>query len=223
VKPIATALEHRVLLPEESTADRHPTLLLLHGRGTDEEDLLGIAPALDRRLLLLSARAPFAFGPGGGFTWYDIASIGEPNEAMFRESCDRLNTFIDDALRLYPVDPRQVFFFGFSMGTVMSYAASLTRPALFRGVAANSGYVPEGTHLELRWRSLADLHVHIVHGTEDPILPIQFGRRSRELFDQSNARWTYREYRMPHTISQESLAGVVEWMRPLLPPAPRPS
>lgn len=217
MKPIPTSLEHRILLPEDRSVSLHPTLILLHGRGADEEDLLGLAPRLDNRLLLLSVRAPFPFAPGGGYTWYDLDGIGTPEERTFRESMDRVNMFVDDIRAHYPVDPHQLSLLGFSMGAVMSFAVSLTRPEFFRFVSANSGYVPERTHLDLRWRDLAHLSIHIAHGTADPVIPLAFARRAQELFKQSNARWTYREYDMPHTISEESLADIIAWMRPLLP------
>lgn len=126
-------LEHRVLLPEGTHAARHPTLIMLHGRGADEEDLVGLAEKYDPRLLVLSVRAPYPFASGSGFTWYNAGSIGTPDPVMFRQSYDRLSGFVDDAIRKYPVDPSNVYLLGFSMGSVMAFALSLTRPELLGG------------------------------------------------------------------------------------------
>ncbi len=213
---IPTTLEHRVLLPEGARAAKHPTLIMLHGRGADEEDLIGLAERYDPRLLVLSVRAPFPFPYGGGFTWYDVGTVGTPEPVMFRQSYDGLSQFVDDALREYPVDPSQVYLLGFSMGTVMAYAISLTRPELFRGIIANSGYVPEGTHLSLRWKELGNLSYFIAHGTEDPVIPIDFAHRAKELFALSNARVEYREYPMGHQISEESLRDSTAFLAGLL-------
>jgi phospholipase/carboxylesterase len=202
---IPTILEHRVLLPGGTPAESNPTVIMIHGRGADEEDLIGLADSYDRRLLVLSVRAPFPFPYGGGFTWYDVGSVGTPDPQMFRESYEKLSQFVDEALDSYPVDRSRVYLLGFSMGTVMSYALSLTRPELFRGVVANSGYVPEGTHLVLRWQDLGNLPYFIAHGTDDPVIPVDFARRARQLFRESNAPVTYREYPMGHQISQESI------------------
>ena len=216
-----TILEHRVLLPGERSAKKHPALIMLHGRGADEEDLIGLAEHFDRRLLILSVRAPFPFPYGGGFTWYDVGSVGTPDPQMFRESYEKLSQFVDEALDSYPVDRSRVYLLGFSMGTVMSYALSLTRPELFRGVIANSGYVPEGTQLVLRWRDLGNLPYFIAHGTEDPVIPVDFARRARRLFGESNATVTYREYPMGHQISQESLRDSSAFLGELIgPPDP---
>jgi phospholipase/carboxylesterase len=212
MKPIRSALDHRIIVPKRTTASSHPTILMLHGRGADEEDLLGLAQYFDSAWLILSARAPFAFSPGGGYTWYDVGTVGTPEPAMFRTSYDKLSTFLDDALNGYPVDPKRLYLLGFSMGTVMSYALALTRPRLFRGVMANSGYVPEDTHLAFLWHELDDLDIFIAHGIFDPVIPIGFARRAKELFAKSNAHLTYREYPMAHQISEESLSDVVAWL-----------
>ncbi len=213
MNPIETSLFHRVLLPENREVPRHPALIMLHGRGADEEDLLGLADVMDERFLLLSPRAPYPFGYGGGFTWYDVGEVGTPDPEMFHESYDRLSTFVTDALAKYPIDPAKVFLFGFSMGTVMSFALSLTQPSLYRGVGANSGYVPEQTDLQLRWKELDSTDFLIIHGTLDPVIPVAFGRRSDELFRQSNAHYQYREYTMAHQISDESLGEITGWLR----------
>jgi phospholipase/carboxylesterase len=212
MKTIQTSLLHRVLEPEDSNSATHPTLIMLHGRGADEEDLLGLSSFLDDRLLIISARAPFAF-PYGGFTWYDIGEVGVPLPGMFDESYAKLTTFVDDALRNYPIDRSRLYLFGFSMGAVMSYALSLTKPELFRGVSANSGYVPEGTQLRFRWQDLAGKEFFIAHGIQDQVIPVQMARRAKELFAKSNATVDYREYPMDHQISDESLGDIAAWLK----------
>jgi phospholipase/carboxylesterase len=213
---IPTTLEHRVLLPEGAHAAKHPTVIMLHGRGSDEEDLIGLAKYYDPRLLVLSVRAPYPFAHGGGYSWYDVGAIGTPDPAMFRLSYDRLSQFVDDALHGYPVDPSSMYLLGFSMGTVMAFALSLTRPELFRGVIANSGYVPEGTHLAFRWQELGNVDYFISHGREDPVIPIDFARRAKRLFEESTAHVEYREYDMGHQISEDSIRDSAAFLERLL-------
>jgi phospholipase/carboxylesterase len=212
MKNIISTLVHRILPPENSQDITHPTLILLHGRGADEEDLLGLSASLDPRLFMISVRAPFSFPYGGGYTWYDVGAVGVPETTMFRTSYDKLSTFVQDAVHNYPIDPGRVFLFGFSMGTVMAYALALTRPSMFRGVVANSGYVPEGTHLKLRWNELSTVEFFIAHGTQDPVIPITFGRRAHQLLTEARARFTYKEYLMAHQISEESLTDAASWL-----------
>ena len=210
------SLHHIALQPEDQTPGPHPTMIMVHGRGADEEDLPGLAAQLDRRLLVLSVRAPYPFTDGGGYTWYDVGTVGAPEPTMFRESYERLSQFVDDALRDYPVDPTRLFLLGFSMGTVMSLALALSRPGVVRGVSANSGYVAEGTHLTYRWNELAGTSFFITHGTLDPVIPIVMARRAKQLFAASGAPHLYREYPMAHQITDESLSDIAAWLQPLL-------
>lgn len=130
---------------------------------------------------------------------------------MLRNSYDRLFTFVRDVIKGYPVDAERVFLFGFSMGTVMSYTLALTHPELIRGVCANSGYLPEGTFLTYRWNDLDRTDFFITHGIHDPVIPVEMAHRARDLFRQSHAHVTYREYPMAHQISEQSLADLVAW------------
>jgi len=215
MKPISSTLVHRVLPPENSGAQIMPTLILLHGRGADEEDLVGLSQVLDGRLLIISARAPFEYAYGG-YTWYEVGSIGTPEPVMFRTSCEKLHRFITDVRSSYPVDPSRVFLLGFSMGCVMSFAMALTAPELMRGVSANSGYIPEGTYLEFRWRELQNVAFFITHGTMDPVIPVDFARRARTLFRQSTAQVEYREYPVGHQLSDSGIAETAAWMTRLI-------
>ncbi len=215
MKSISTTLVHRALPPERSGGSPPPLLVFLHGRGADEEDLLGLAPMLDERLFLVSAQAPFPF-EYGGYTWYDITTSEVPDPVRFRESCDRLHQFLLDVRTGYAVDPARVFLFGFSMGCVMSYAMALTAPELVRGVSANSGYVPEGTHLNFRWLDLQQVEFFVTHGTQDPIIPVSLARRAEALLKASNATLTYREYPAGHELTEEGLRETGGWLKGLI-------
>jgi phospholipase/carboxylesterase len=214
MKTIETSLAHRILIP--SGEGPHPGLVLLHGRGADENDLLGLSEYLSDRLFIMSVRAPFPFPYGGGYTWYDVGQIGTPEPGMFTASYEKLTQCIDDALKQYPIDAGNLFLLGFSMGTVMSFALALTHPSRFRGVSANSGYVPEGTHLTFDWQNLSGLQVLITHGEQDPVIPVDFARRARQLFSHSTAQVTYREYQAAHHLSDESLTDITTWMNNLI-------
>jgi phospholipase/carboxylesterase len=170
---------------------------------------------LDERLFIVSARAPFPY-EFGGFTWYGLGDGPVPENLSFRASCERLHQFILDVRTGYSVDPSRVFLFGFSMGCVMSYAMALTAPELVRGVSANSGYVPEGSHLTFRWQALQSVEFFVTHGIYDSILPIALGRRAEQLLKASNATVTYREYPADHQLTEEGLRETAEWMKRLI-------
>jgi phospholipase/carboxylesterase len=216
MKLLSTTLVHRIIPPDTSEGSSLPTLILLHGRGADEEDLIGLLPAFDHRLLTLSVRAPFPFSFGGGYTWYDVRAIGSPEPEMFHDAYGKLAQFINDALAGYPIDNQRLFLFGFSMGAVMSFALSLTQPGLFRGVVAHSGYLPEEPPLPYRWDDLKANRFFIAHGTHDPVIPVEAARRATQLLEGTGASVVTKEYPVAHQISQESLNDTAAWLHALL-------
>ncbi len=216
MKLVESSLAHKIIPPRTKSSEKAPALVLLHGRGANEDDLLGLAEYFDERLFIIAARAPFNFQFGGGYTWYDILEVGRPEPNMFAESYRKLTTFFEDVLKGYPVDHSKIFFLGFSMGTMMSYAVALTRPASVAGVLANSGYIPEETDLKFEWEAIRGKPFFVAHGTSDPVIPVTFGRRSRELLEKAQATVTYHEYEMGHEISEESLKDMMEWLGEML-------
>lgn len=217
LKPIDSVLVHKVV-PSRRSGTSYPTLIMLHGRGANEDDLLSLAEYLDERLLIISPRAPFPFTWGGGYTWYEILNTGSPEPKMFAESYTRLVQFLDDVQRGYPVDAERIYLLGFSMGTMMSYAMLLTEPERIAGVVAHSGYVPEEHGLNLqgdvrfRWDMLRGKSIFIAHGLYDPVIPVQLARKTRALFSKTEADVTYKEYPMAHQISEESLEEFSHWL-----------
>lgn len=209
---IQSSLVHKVIPPTETGAERSPILILLHGRGADENDLLGLAPHLDPCFFVVSVRAPFQFA-WGGYTWYDLQEVGTPHASQFTESYDRLARFVGDVKEHYPVDPAKTFLLGFSMGSVMSFALSLSAPSEIKGVVAHSGYIPESASLNFHWDELDQTAFFVAHGTHDPVIPVDFGRRAQALLSKTNAPFTYREYPFGHQISQESLRDFSAWLK----------
>ncbi len=211
VKHFETSLEYQVAPFDERQEGLRPALVLLHGRGADEEDLLGLAPYLDPRFICIAARAPLSYAYGG-YTWYDLREVGIPESDQFVDSYNRLTTFLDDIQKHAPVDPKRTFLLGFSMGSVMSYALALTKPEKIKGIVAHSGYVPERSPLQLHWDRLSGTSFFVAHGIHDPIIPVQFGRRAKELLSKSTAPFEYHEYPIQHQISEESLSNLTAWL-----------
>ena len=209
---IQSALEHKIAPLNGSSKGPFPTIILLHGRGANEDDLLGLAPYLDPSFLVIAARAPFSF-PNGGYTWYDVLSVGSPQQSQFNESYERIEQFVRDVKDHYPVDPRRLFFLGFSMGTVMSYAYSLTHPDDVNSVVAHSGHIPEDTPLVFQWDKLDGKGFFVAHGSHDPVIGVEFGQRANKLLSETKADLMYKEYPIPHSMSEESVTDFSEWLK----------
>jgi phospholipase/carboxylesterase len=196
-------------------------LLLLHGRGADENDLYPLLDVLDpeRRLLGATARGPLSLPPGGAH-WYAVHRIGYPDPDTFWPTWEQLTAWADGLLDQHGIDPSRVVLGGFSQGTVMSYALGLgpdrPRPA---GIMALSGFMPTVEGLPLDLERAAGLPVAIGHGTRDPVISVDFARAARERLEQAGADVTYHESEMGHQIDPRFLATLPDWVAAAVPPA----
>jgi phospholipase/carboxylesterase len=214
--PIAASLEHVVYYPTQK-AERYAAVVALHGRGTDEYDLIPLVSSLGLTdVLVISPRAPRPFQFGGGFAWYDVSQEGVPHAQTFVSSLDILRRFIDEIRAGYPVNPERVMLLGFSQGTIMAYAVSLMDPASFLGIAALSGYIPQRSGLSLTLENLGSFSAFVSHGTYDQIIPVRLARESAELLNKAGARVDYREYPMGHEVSEETVRDLSAWAKSLL-------
>jgi phospholipase/carboxylesterase len=205
-------LIYKEVEPRKKLDDGNPLLLLLHGRGTDENDLLGLSPYLDERLHIVSVRAPFQFQWGPGYAWYDIEEVGKPDNEKFPRSRDMITNLIDTLHTGTGSDNSRTYLLGFSMGSVMAYAVALASPEKVTGVIAHSGYIAEGNNTNYRWDDAQRVAFFIAHGIADPVIPVQFGRRADELMKQHGLNYQYKEYSFAHQISEESLNDLSTWL-----------
>lgn len=209
------SLVHLVRRPTVATKGLPSLLLLLHGIGSNEQDLMALAPDLDGRFLVVSARAPIIMGPGS-YGWYRTEftpdrRVIDPNEPVSSRAA--LLRFVDELVETYEVDPHGVYLVGFSQGAIMAIGIAVMRPEWLAGVVAMSGRaLPSLVDGPVAPEKLAGLPILVVHGTEDPVLPVENGRRIRDLLAPLPVDLTYREYRMGHQVSMESLRDVATWL-----------
>jgi phospholipase/carboxylesterase len=196
-------------------------LVLHHGRGSDERDLLGLADVLDpaRRLHVVSPRAPLTMPGWPGYHWYVVPQVGYPDPATFRASYGELSALHDELWERTGVGPERTVLGGFSMGSVMSYALGLgpERPAP-AGILAFSGFIPtvEGWEPDLAGRGHTP--VFIAHGRRDPVMSVEFARRARGLLEGAGLSVAYHESDAAHHIDPEHLPAARDWLDGVLPP-----
>src|SRR5437764_2691321 len=176
------------------------SIVLHHGRGADEADLLGLADVLDpeRRLHVVTPRAPLDLG-GSGYHWYVVPRVGYPDSETFHVAYRQLAEFHDETWERLGLTPRQTVLGGFSMGSVMSYSLGLgpDRPAP-AGILAFSGFIPtvDGWQPDLP----RDTRAFIAHGRQDPVMNVEFARRANALLTAAGVDVTYHESDAGHFI-----------------------
>jgi phospholipase/carboxylesterase len=190
-------------------------LVLLHGLGSNENDLMGLAPYLDGRFLIVSLRAPLMLDHGS-YGWFKIdwqsdgLKFDESGAALGQKAAERS---IEELADRYDVDPIQVYLCGFSQGAIESLAIALTSPEKIAGAVIMSGalltYVVDEV---VSAQQLDGLSIMVVHGLYDTVLPVEFGREIKTFLKTTSVDLDYREYPMPHTVSEESLSDVADWL-----------
>jgi phospholipase/carboxylesterase len=190
-------------------------LVLHHGRGTDERDLLGLADALDpqRRLHVVTPRAPLQLPGSPGYHWYLVPRVGYPDRATFEAAREALAELHDRLWAQTGIEPSRTVLGGFSMGTVMSYATALSadRPAV-AGILAFSGFIPTVEGWQPTLEDRRETAAFVAHGRADPIMQVEFARRARELLEAGGLEVTYRESDVGHQIDPAHLPDAARWL-----------
>lgn len=186
-------------------------LVLTHGRGADADDLGPLLDLLDPdgRLVGIFPRGPLKLPPSGRH-WYIVREVGFPDADTFLPTYSELAERLDETLAEHGVPWERTALGGFSQGTVMSYAVGLgagrPRPA---AILAFSGFIPIVDGFEIDLAGRAGLPVSIAHGTYDPVIGVEFGRRAQELLEAAGLAVAYREDPVPHSIAPGAVAQAV--------------
>jgi phospholipase/carboxylesterase len=201
---------------ERPAAEEATGLLVLHhGRGTDEHDLLGLADALDpeRRLHAVTPRGPLTLPGWPGNHWYVVPRVGYPDPDTFRASYAALGAFHDALWEQTGLGPERTVLGGFSMGSVMSYATGLgpDRPAP-AGILVFSGFIPTVDGWEPDVAGRPDLRAFVAHGRGDPVIGVEFARAARERLEAAGLDLEYHEGDGAHYIEPAHAAAAARWL-----------
>ena len=190
-------------------------LILHHGRGTDEQDLLGLGDVLDpqRRWHVITPRGPLTLPGWPGYHWYMVPRVGHPDRQTFQAAYSNLAAFHDEIWERTGLPPEKTILGGFSMGSVMSYALGLPadRPVP-AGILAFSGFIPTVEGWEPDLGSRPQLPVFIAHGRRDPVIAVDFARRAHDLLSAAGLPVTYVESDVGHQIDPAHIPAAIEWL-----------
>jgi phospholipase/carboxylesterase len=211
-----SALAFRERPPSDEPAG---LLVLHHGRGADENDLLPLADILDpeRRLHVVTPRAPLRLPGWPGYHWYVVPRVGYPDEETFHAAYEGLASFHDGLWERTGLTADRTVLGGFSMGSVMSYSLGLGpgRPPP-AGILAFSGFIPvvEGWAPDFAGRN--HVGVFVAHGRDDPIMEVGFARRAHELLEAGGFGVEYHESDAAHEIDPAHVPAAQAWLRSVL-------
>ncbi len=209
------SLHHLVREPKVQQ-EKSPLLLLLHGYGSNEEDLFSFAEHLPAEYLIISARAPYPLPPYGN-AWYAITFDSDMNkfsdDAQAVESRDLIAKFIDELIEQYPIDKDKVSLIGFSQGAILSYAIALTYPEKIDRILALSGYLNTDIIGDIDKEKISKLRFFISHGSVDQVIPVEWARKAPEYLKNLGLVAEYHEYPVGHGVAPQNFYDLMEWLQ----------
>ena len=196
--------------------EKNSLLLLIHGYGSNEQDLFSFAEELPETHYVISVRAPFDL-QYGSYAWYAINFDADENKFsdlnQAKVSRDLLVQFIDELIEKYPIDSNTISLIGFSQGSILSYSVALSYPEKIRKIVAFSGYLNADMILPgIEKRDFSQLEIFASHGTQDQVIPVEWARKTKPFLDQLGIENIYREYPIGHGISPQNFFDFKNWL-----------
>lgn len=209
------SLEYKIREPKIKL-DKNPLILLLHGYGSNEEDLFSFATELPEEYYIISARAPYDM-QYGAFAWYAINFDADENKFSDHEqakvSRDLIAGFIDELIANYPIDEKQIALVGFSQGAILSYAVALSYPEKVQKVVAMSGYLNlEIVAEDYLKNNFNNLKIFASHGTVDQVIPVEWARKTPAIVENLGINLTYKEYPIGHGVAPQNFYDFKNWL-----------
>ncbi|WP_292010706.1 alpha/beta hydrolase-fold protein [Chryseobacterium sp.] len=207
-------LNYLVREPENIASDT-PILFMLHGYGSNEQDLFNFRETLPSDWIIVSFRAP-RDTQFEGFSWYDIDFNNPENFIDVPQAKESLNALLESMLRIinhYGLMDAKAHLCGFSQGGILSYALALQYPEMFKYVACMSSY-PEPKildHIVKDKKKLEHVRFFISHGTEDAVIPLEWGRKAADLLYDLGYYFSFREYMSGHGVNQKNYMDLMEF------------
>ena len=208
---------HHLVREPKTKLDKNPLLLLLHGYGSNEEDLYSFASELPEEYYVISVRAPYDM-MYGSYAWYAINFDADENKFSDHdqaiESRDLIAKFIEELIENYPIDANNITLIGFSQGCILSYAVALSYPEKVQRVVAMSGYLNLDIVAEnYSSNNFKNLKIFASHGTVDQVIPVDWARKAKPILENLGIETVYKEYPIGHGVSPQNFHDFKNWLQ----------
>jgi phospholipase/carboxylesterase len=208
-------LEHNYR-PSNSTDQKVPAIVMLHGYGSDENDLFSFASELPSHYAIISLKAPFRMQPFGN-AWYEIhfdskdGKFSDDEQAI--ASRELVMECLDEICKVYPVDPKKITLLGFSQGTILSFAVALSYPQRVKNVIGLSGYVNEAILKEgYTNNDFSHLNIYSSHGSVDMVIPVEWARKTKPFLKGLHIDCHYSEFPVGHGVAPQNFYEFKSWL-----------
>jgi len=202
--------------PAATSSEKAPAIIMLHGYGSDENDLFSFASELPDNYTIISFKAPLHMQPYGN-AWYEIyldatnEKFSDNEQAVV--SRDLIATCIDEAIAAYQLDPSNITLLGFSQGAILSFAVALSYPEKIKNVIGLSGYINEDILKEgYANNDFSSLQVYTSHGSVDQVIPVFLAQKTKPFLDNLNIECSYSEFPVGHGVAPQNFYEFKDWL-----------
>ena len=201
---------------ESILSSKAPLLVLLHGYGSNENDLFSFAAELPKELCIIALRAPYDLEPYG-HAWYAINFDANQNKwndvEQAKESMAIIMNCVNNAQSLYDTDPSNISLLGFSQGCILSIALALNRPEKFKNIIGLSGYIcKEFLNDPQDEKAYKHLNFYCSHGSSDQVIPVEWARETPKHLESLGIKNHYSEFPVGHGVAAENFFEFKQWL-----------
>ena len=205
--------------PAAAESETPRLLVLMHGVGSNAQDLFGLAAYVPEDYHVLSLQAPFAMG-GDAYAWFMFSVHADGSRTIDSAQEQHSRAVVAQTIRLASeqlgVPAERVIVGGFSQGGIMSLSLLLTQPALLKAICVwHSRLLPEVLPLQVPAEELAGRAVWLSHGTQDQVIPLTSAHLTRARLEALPVQLRYQEYPCAHTIHPDELRECMAWLQDL--------
>ncbi|MAB30710.1 MAG: phospholipase [Formosa sp.] len=197
-------------------SSKAPVLVLLHGYGSNENDLFSFAAELPKELCIIALRAPYSIEPYG-HAWYAInfdSNLNKRNDVeQAKESMAIIMNCVNSAQSLYDTDPSNISLLGFSQGCILSIALALNHPEKFKNIIGLSGYIcKEFLNDHQDEKAYKHLNFYCSHGSSDQVIPVEWARETPKHLESLGIKNHYSEFPVGHGVAPENFFEFKQWL-----------
>lgn len=190
-------------------AKKYPIVFALHGRGSNEKEIMSHLDGVKDSFIIVGIRGPLSLG--SGYEYFTIKGFGNPNIDSFNDAVDTLTDFIDGFSEKHPIDTSRQFLFGFSQGAILSMTLAIKLGNKIKGICALSGYIPRHAIESYSIKPIQDLSIFLAHGESDPIFPLEIGKNNYDFFKERTENLKFTTYPIGHQVSPLEKDDVAKW------------
>ena len=208
----STPLHYLIHEPQGPITQPRKALFLLHGYGSNAQDLFGLAKPLKLDAVVFSLQAPYSIA-GDGYAWYAIhfdeqqGKWSDDQQAL--SSVDQIDQMITQLVEEYQLDDRELHLAGFSQGAILSYALAFQKRGRFKSIAGLSGYINE----RITPLQPMEINVFASHGTQDQVIPYRWAEQIKQQLNLEGCQLKFCSYPTGHSLCMENFEDLIQWMR----------